>query len=71
MHDNSLNTFVPSALFDADNLGSYLQYNVKIFPTDYFDYDEISSHQLQNIYIPYVQFNNFLLTNSEVLLSKM
>ena len=61
LHDNSLNTFVPSALFDADNLGSYLQYNVKIFPTDYFDYDEISSHQLQNIYIPYVQFNNFFI----------
>ncbi len=61
LHNNNLNTFVPTALFDASALGSYLQYNTKVFPTDYFDYDSISSSQMENIYVPYVAFNNYLL----------
>src|SRR5690606_15059695 len=36
LHDNNLNTFVPDAYFDEQNLGSYLQYNTKVFATDFF-----------------------------------
>lgn len=61
LHNNNLNTFVPSALFDKTALGSYLQYNVKVFPTDYFDYDSIESLQMENVYVPYVVFNNYFL----------
>src|SRR5690606_27849959 len=30
LHDNNLNSFVPTALFDEQFLGSYLQYNTKV-----------------------------------------
>src|SRR5690554_7094147 len=55
LHNNNLNTFVPTALFDKTALGSYLQYNIKVFPTDYFDYDSMEHLQMENIYVPYVR----------------
>ena len=61
IHQNSLNTFVPKPLFDKDNLASYLQYNVKVFETDFFAFDEIQNYELVNIYVPFVHINNFLL----------
>lgn len=61
LHNNNLNTFVPTALFDKTALGSYLQYNIKVFPTDYFDYDSMEHLQMENIYVPYVAFNNYFL----------
>lgn len=35
VHSNNLSTFVPTALFDEEFLGSYLQYNTKVFETDF------------------------------------
>ncbi|HEY0091851.1 MAG TPA: DUF3822 family protein [Flavobacterium sp.] len=61
IHDSNLNTFVPSALFNKEFLGSYLQYNTKVFETDFFDYDEILNYEMINVYIPYVNINNFLI----------
>lgn len=61
LHDNNLNTFVPTALFDDKALGSYLQYNTKVFPTDYFDFDSVPQMQMENVYVPYVAFNNYFL----------
>lgn len=61
LHDSNLNTFVPTALFDEQALGSYLQYNTKVFSTDFFAFDELTDKNINNVYIPYVQINNFLL----------
>lgn len=61
LHDSNLNTFVPTALFDEQALGSYLQYNTKVFSTDFFAFDELIDKNINNVYIPYVQINNFLL----------
>lgn len=61
LHDNTLSTFVPSALFDDQYLGSYLQYNTKVFETDFFAYNEIPSYQMNAVYIPYVNINNFFV----------
>lgn len=61
LHNNNLNTFVPETLFDETALGSYLQYNVKVFPTDYFDFDSLEVLKMKNIYVPYVVFNNYFL----------
>ncbi|MEP6929782.1 MAG: DUF3822 family protein [Flavobacterium sp.] len=61
IHNNNLSTFVPSALFDENYLGSYLQYNTKVFETDFFTHDQISNHQMNTVYIPYVNINNFLI----------
>lgn len=61
IHCNGLCTFVPSALFDKDFIGSYLQYNTKVFETDYFTYDSIPNYEMENVYIPYVNMNNFFI----------
>jgi hypothetical protein len=61
IHNNNLSTFVPTALFDENFLGSYLQYNTKVFETDFFAFDEISNYQMNSVYIPYVNINNFLI----------
>ena len=61
IHNNNLSTFVPQALFDENFLGSYLQYNTKVFETDFFAFDEIQNYQMNTVYIPYVNINNFFI----------
>jgi hypothetical protein len=61
LHDNSFNTFVPDALFDANYPGSYLQYNTKVFETDFFAVDTLGSYELNNVYVPMMNVNNFLI----------
>jgi hypothetical protein len=61
IHSNNLSTFVPTALFDEDYLGSYLQFNTKVFETDFFAYDELGNYEMNNVYIPYVNLNNYFI----------
>lgn len=61
LHDNNLSALVPKALFDENALGTYLQYNTKVFETDFFTFDEIPNYDINNVYIPYVNINNFLI----------
>lgn len=61
LHDNNLNTFVPTALFDEQFMGSYLQYNTKVFDSDFFTFDAIPNQEMNNVYVPYVNINNYLL----------
>ncbi|MBQ0116432.1 MAG: DUF3822 family protein [Flavobacterium sp.] len=61
LHDNNLNSFVPKALFDKDKLGIYLQYNTKVFESDFFAYDTLGDFEMVNIHVPYVHINNALL----------
>ena len=61
IHTNSLCTFVPAALFDKEFIGSYLQYNTKVFETDYFTHDSLTNYDIENVYIPYVNMNNFFI----------
>lgn len=61
LHDNNLNTFIPTSLFDSNFLGSYLQYNVKVFETDLFAFDALENYSINNVYVPYININNFLL----------
>lgn len=61
IHNNNLSTFVPEPLFDEHFLGSYLQYNTKVFETDFFAFDVISNCQMNSVYIPYVNINNFFI----------
>jgi hypothetical protein len=65
IHDNNLNTFVPKALFDEDYLASYLQYNTKVFETDFYTFDTIANQEINNVYVPYVNLNNYLLDQFE------
>jgi hypothetical protein len=63
IHQNYLNTIVPSALFDENELASYLKFTVKTLATDVFDHDSISGIEARNVYVPYVNVNNFLFQN--------
>jgi hypothetical protein len=65
LHNNNLNTFVPTSLFDVSFLASYLQYNTKVFETDFFTYDTILPYEINNVYVPFVNINNFLLDQYE------
>jgi len=49
LHDNNFSTFVPKPLFDENYLGSYLQYNTKVFETDFFAFDEIEAYEMNNV----------------------
>jgi hypothetical protein len=60
-HNNNLLTFVPAVLFDPQYLSSYLQYNTKVFESDFFTYDHISNYEMNTVYIPYVNINNMLI----------
>ncbi|RZJ72910.1 DUF3822 family protein [Flavobacterium sp.] len=59
-HENGWSTFVPRALFDENFIGSYLQYNVKVFETDLVTYDEMPTYEMNNVYLPFAGINSFL-----------
>jgi len=61
LHDSNLSTFVPTALFEEEFLGSYLQYNTKVFETDFFAFDSLSNYEMNHVFIPFVNINNYLL----------
>ena len=61
IHSNNLSTFVPTPLFDEEYLGSYLQFNTKVFETDFFAFDELANYEMNNVYIPYVNMNNYFI----------
>lgn len=61
LHNNNLNTFVPKALYEEEFAGSYLQYNTKVFETDVFATDALHLEEMVNVYIPYMNINNFLI----------
>lgn len=60
IHENELATIVPKALFNEDNSADYLKFNNKILSTDFIAHDAIDSHDSVNVYVPYVNINNFL-----------
>ncbi len=60
IHRNSLFSFIPSALFDENELANYLKFNVKILANDHIVFDEISNYDLINTYVPFVNINNYL-----------
>jgi hypothetical protein len=60
IHQNELATFVPLSLFDETNLADYLAYNVRVMENDFIAYDFIKEYGLVNVYIPYVNVNNFI-----------
>ncbi|MCF6350666.1 MAG: DUF3822 family protein [Flavobacteriaceae bacterium] len=61
IHDNNLSSFVPKALFNKKNLKSYVAFNNKVFNTDYFTFDSLVNQEMNLVYIPYININNFLI----------
>lgn len=60
-HYNSLSTIVPKALFNEHNLKDYLKYNLKVYENDFIVFDKIATHDMVNVYVPFVNINNFLI----------
>jgi hypothetical protein len=60
IHVNELSTLVPKPLFNEDFLADYLKFNAKILKSDYISYDDILSNGSVNVYVPYVNINNFI-----------
>jgi len=60
IHNNNLFNLVPKALFNKEELPNYLKYNAKILANDFIVYDEIDSHDIVNVYVPFVNINNYI-----------
>ena len=63
IHQNNLATIVPEKYFDRNDLKPYLDFNVKTLSTDFLTYDNIEVIEAHNVYIPYVNINNFIFQN--------
>ena len=57
LHENNLATFVPTPLFDEDFLGSYMQYNTKVFENDFFAHDALATYPMNTVYVPNANIN--------------
>ncbi len=60
IHQNNLNTLVPNAYFSEQHLEDYLKHTVKKIATDLVVFDSIDQLEAKNVYIPYVNINNYL-----------
>lgn len=60
IYQNELSICVPKSLFNEDNSADYLKFNAKILNTDFIAYDEISENDCINVFVPYVNINNYI-----------
>jgi len=60
IHDNDLSTLVPQSLFTENHLADYLKFNSKILKSDFIAYDAIPENNSVNVYVPYININNFI-----------
>jgi hypothetical protein len=60
VYQNELSCLVPNELFDESNIADYLKFNAKILKTDYISYDNITSIDSANVYVPLVNINNYI-----------
>ena len=63
IHQNNLSTIVPSQYFNENSLTNHLNLNIKILKTDFITFDDITTIDAKNVYIPYVNINNYLFQN--------
>ncbi|WP_139002688.1 DUF3822 family protein [Hyunsoonleella aestuarii] len=57
---NELSTLVPEPLFNEECIADYLKFNSKILKSDYISYDKIEANNSVNVYVPYVNINNYI-----------
>ena len=60
VHDNDIAVQVPKELFDETYLADYLKFNSKILKSDFITYDPIKENNCVNVYVPYININNFI-----------
>ncbi|WP_241695458.1 DUF3822 family protein [Winogradskyella litoriviva] len=60
IHQNELSTLVPEELYNKENKVDYLKFNSKILRNDFITEDYISINKSINVYVPYVNINNYI-----------
>ncbi|MDB4121483.1 SLC13 family permease, partial [bacterium] len=60
VHNNDLSTLVPEALFNKNSAADYLKFNSKILKSDFIAYDNILENSSINVYVPYININNYI-----------
>lgn len=60
IHQNNLNTLIPEQYFDDKKLIDYLNFNIKTLKTDFAAFDQLTQIKANNVFIPYVNINNYL-----------
>ena len=60
IHQNTLSSLVPDAYFKEGDLKNYLKYSIKTITTDLIVYDDLNFIKAKNVYVPYVNINNFI-----------
>ncbi|WP_339664522.1 DUF3822 family protein [Maribacter arcticus] len=60
VHSNTLFGLVPKSLFNANHLLEYLKFNTKVLASDVLSYDTVENHELVNVYVPYMNINNYI-----------
>ena len=63
IHQNNLSVLVPNRYFNKKELASYLNFNIKKLTIDYIAFDPLEVLESKNVYIPYVNINNYLFQN--------
>ena len=63
IHQNSLFTLVPNEYFSENNLSEYLNFNIKTLVTDFIAFDNLDNINAKNVFVPYVNINNYLFQN--------
>jgi hypothetical protein len=59
IHQNNLSTLVPTPFFNENELKTYLDYNIKTLENDFIAFDSLEQIDTKNVYVPYVNINNF------------
>ncbi len=60
IHENYLSSLVPDAYFETSILRNYLDVTVKTLKNDFIAFDYIEKIAAKNVYIPYININNYL-----------
>ncbi|CAA0228583.1 DUF3822 family protein [Tenacibaculum maritimum] len=63
IHQSNLATLVPNEYFQEKELKTYLNYNIKTLATDFIAFDDLQCIEAKNVYVPYVNINNYLFQN--------
>ena len=60
IYQNDLSSLVPKHLYNEEQSADYLKFNSKILKSDFISHDEIAINESINVYVPYMNINNFI-----------
>ena len=63
IHQNNLSSLVPNQYFKDNDLNNYLKYSIKTITTDLIVYYDLNFIKAKNVYVPFVNINNFIFQN--------